>query len=211
MDNAQHAVSVFNKWAKEYQEKFMDVSLYAGPLDFFCAAVSTGEPQILELACGPGNVSKYVLDKRPDFRLYGTDLSENMIELARQNNPSAEFAVMDSRAAKDLNKQFEGILISFLLPYLSYQETDELLGDCSSVLQKDGLIYVSTIEGTYESSGLQRNSKGDLVFMHYYTEEDLQYFFDKHHLTVLKKDKINSVMGNGTEVTDLVFIGKKRA
>ena len=211
MDNAQHAVSVFNKWAKEYQEKFMDVGLYAQPLDFFCAEVPTTQPQILELACGPGNVSKYVLDKRPDFRLYGTDLSENMIELARQNNPAAEFDVMDSRAAKELNKTFDGILISFLLPYLNYQETDELLGDCSSVLQKDGLIYVSTMEGSYETSGPQRNSKGDLVVMHYYTEEDLQYFFDKHHLTVLKKDKINSVMGNGTEVVDLVFIGKKQA
>ena len=36
MDRSKEAVSLFNKWAQHYLDKYWDVSQYAGPLDFFC-------------------------------------------------------------------------------------------------------------------------------------------------------------------------------
>lgn len=55
---------------------------------------------IVEVACGPGNITKYLLNKRPGFKIGGIDLAPNMVELAKVNNPTASFQVMDSR--KDL-------------------------------------------------------------------------------------------------------------
>src|SRR6476660_8726042 len=53
------AVSLFNKLAKQYQDKYMDVSLYHHSFDIFCRHISKPNAEILELACGPGNITKY--------------------------------------------------------------------------------------------------------------------------------------------------------
>jgi 2-polyprenyl-3-methyl-5-hydroxy-6-metoxy-1,4-benzoquinol methylase len=209
MDHSQQAVSVFNRLAREYEEMFMDVSLYTEPLNRFCSLVPTPEPQVLELGCGPGNVSAYVLKQRPDFRLYGTDLSENMVAIARKNNPSATFSVMDCREAHRLQQSYKGIIASFVLPYLPYEEAGKLVADCASLLQKGGILYLSTIEGAYSSSGPKQSSRGDWVYQHYYLKEDLLGFCSKQQLNPVEEYRIKSVMGNGQEVVDLVVLAQK--
>lgn len=64
-----------------------DESLYN---DRIKETIETYNVKILEIATGPGNVVKYILCKRPDFKIFGIDLSPNMIELAKQNNPQAD-------------------------------------------------------------------------------------------------------------------------
>src|SRR5438045_2838934 len=97
MDKTKIAVDLFNKLASEYQKKYMDVSLYSDSLNLFCKLIPKQNATVLELACGPGNVTKYLLDKRPDLKILGTDLGPNMIKLARQNNPTVEFKILDCR------------------------------------------------------------------------------------------------------------------
>ncbi len=209
MDRSKEAVSLFNKWAQHYLDKYWDVSEYAGPLDFFCQELKKENPEILELACGPGNVTSYVLMKRPDFGLLGTDLSENMVQLAREKNPGATFRVMDSRDIYTLGKQYDGIIMSFLLPYLTYEETAELIGHCVSALVPGGLLYLSAIEGDHALSGPQKSSKGDIVYMHYYLPADLEAFFKQNDLHVLHESKTTTVMANGQETVDLLYVVKK--
>ena len=127
MDQNKNAVEIFNKLAEAYQEKFMNVGLYANSFQFLCNAISIEHPEILELACGPGNITKSLLNLRPDFKILGTDLSSNMIELAKVNNPSAEFKVMDSREISLLKKSFDAVICGFLLPYLSKEESIQLI------------------------------------------------------------------------------------
>jgi trans-aconitate methyltransferase len=59
--------------------------------------ITKQDADILELACGPGNITQYIISKRSDFKILGTDLAPNMIELAKINNPSAQFQLLDSR------------------------------------------------------------------------------------------------------------------
>ena len=91
MDQNKIAVDVFNKLANTYQDKYMHVDLYKDSFDFFCQNIKTENTAILEIACGPGNITKYILDKKPDLKILGIDLAPNMIDLAKVNNPSAEF------------------------------------------------------------------------------------------------------------------------
>ena len=73
MNKTRFAVHVFNKYAEVYQDKYMDVSLYHSTLDLFAASVANERAEILELACGPGNVTRYLLDKCPGWKILGTD------------------------------------------------------------------------------------------------------------------------------------------
>ena len=64
MDKTKIAVAIFNKYASEYQDKFMDLALYHDTFDLFCNLLVRENPTILELACGPGNITKYLLKKK---------------------------------------------------------------------------------------------------------------------------------------------------
>ena len=208
MDKNKNAVNIFNKYAKEYAGKFMDVSMYAATFNFFCDAIKTQNANVLELACGPGNITKYLLNKRPDFKLLGLDLAPNMVELAKENNSSAEFKVMDCREISKLNKKFDAIMCGFCLPYLSKEETAQLIIDASLLLNPNGVIYISTMEDDYAKSGFKKGSKGDEIFMHFYREDFLTKTLIENGFTILKTERIYSQMLEET-VTDLILVAKK--
>ena len=209
MDKSQIAASIFNKHAGLYQTKFMDVSLYGESFDFFCDSIKKQNAEILELACGPGNITKYLLSKRPDLKILGTDLAPNMIELARQNNPSAEFQLLDCREIISLEKTYDAIMCGFCLPYLSKEETIKLVEDASNILNTGGVIYISTMEDDYSKSGLRKGSQGDEIFMHYYLESDLTSPLIKNGFKINYIDRVISEMTDGSAVTDLILIAEK--
>src|SRR5690606_6951405 len=118
----QETRETWNNIATLYNEKFMNLSLYNESYDYICQALKQTGAKILDVGCGPGNITQYLLSKRPDFDIFGIDLAANMIELAKRNNPTARFAVMDSRQMFTLHTQFDGIVAGFCLPYLSPTE-----------------------------------------------------------------------------------------
>ncbi len=209
MDKSEFAASIFDKLAKEYQDKFMDVSLYGDTFDFFCDQIDVPNAQILEIACGPGNITQHLLRKRPDFDLLGIDLAPNMVALAQTNNPQAEFRVMDCRKISSINQRFDGVMCGFCLPYLSKEETAQLIADASKLLKPNGLFYLSTMEDDYSRSGLRKGSNGDEVFMHFYLAEDLTPMLEKNHLKIIRLARKDFPTTDGTKVIDLVIIAQK--
>ncbi|MBL4669692.1 MAG: class I SAM-dependent methyltransferase [Flavobacteriales bacterium] len=208
MTNTSTPPQIFNKYAQVYQEKFMDVSLYHKTFDFFCEAVKPKNASILELACGPGNITKYLLYKRDDFNVLGTDLAPNMIELAEANNPKAGFMLLNSKNVLSLNKKFDAIMSGFFLPYLSIEETSQLISDSSKILNPNGVIYISTIEANYKNSGLKKGSQGDEIYMYYYQEKDLIKMLEENNFTPTYIKRIISTDTNEDTVTDLIIIAK---
>ncbi|MBK6527930.1 MAG: hypothetical protein IPG07_21680 [Crocinitomicaceae bacterium] len=67
MDKTKIAIEVFDKGAELYQEKFMDLKNYHASFDVFCESVKKENAEILELGCGPGNITKYLLSKTIRF------------------------------------------------------------------------------------------------------------------------------------------------
>ncbi|MEO7483926.1 MAG: class I SAM-dependent methyltransferase, partial [Ferruginibacter sp.] len=167
-DKSQEASTIFNKYAKEYQEKFMEVNLYKDSLDAFCDLIAKENSKILDLACGPGNISRYLLNQKPGLAIMGIDLASNMVLLAKANNPDATFAVMDCRSIANLTEKYDAVVCAFCLPYLSKKETNKLIIDINSLLNEDGICYISTMEDDHKKSGYETSSQGDKVFMHYY-------------------------------------------
>jgi trans-aconitate methyltransferase len=147
MKRNKETFETWNKIALLYQNKFMDFELYNETYDFICNSIIKEKAKILEIGCGPGNITKYLLSKRPDFNIYGIDIAPNMIELAKKNNPTADFKVMDSRQISEIKTKFDGIICGFCLPYLSQIESSKLIYDSYNLLTDNGLIYISFVEG----------------------------------------------------------------
>ncbi|GET23122.1 class I SAM-dependent DNA methyltransferase [Prolixibacter denitrificans] len=164
MDAHQETFETWNKLASLYQDKFMELHLYDETYDAFCQLVTTPNAKILDIACGPGNISRYLLNKRPDFRLTGIDTAENMVALARKNNPSAEFAVMDMREIGTFSETFDGIICGFGLPYLSEADAAKLFSDAHRLLNDKGVVYISFVDGAPAQSGFKADNEGNRIY-----------------------------------------------
>ncbi len=173
MDRYKETFETWNKVASLYQEKFMDLDLYDNTYDFICNSIGKDKAKLLEIGCGPGNITKYLLSKRPDLDILGIDIAPNMIELAKKNNQTASFAIMDSRNISELKTKFDGIVCGFCLPYLSHTDSVKLISDCYDLLNEKGFIYLSFVEGDPNKSGFQIGSSGDRVYFHYYSTGEL--------------------------------------
>lgn len=208
MNQTKIAVDIFNKLADVYQDKFMDVSLYHDSFNVFCDAVKKENAEILELACGPGNITKYLLEKRTDFKILGTDLAPNMIALAKINNPTADFQLMDCRAITRLNKKFDGIMCGFGLPYLSKEEAIQFIKDSSQQLYKNGVLYISTMEDDHAKSGFKTGSTGDIMFQNFHQADYLTKALEENDFTIIHLER-KEYLHNNEKTTDLIIIATR--
>jgi cyclopropane fatty-acyl-phospholipid synthase-like methyltransferase len=210
MDKTLQAVSVFDTHAKAYQDKFMNVDLYSEALDLLCDSLKSPQSTILELACGPGNITKYLLDRKPDLKIFGTDLSVNMLELAKTNNPSATFQLMDCRDIHRIKDRYDGIVVGFCLPYLSKEEAWKLIHDASKILNPNGVLYLSTMEDDYSKSGLEASSSGNEIYMHYHQADYLMKYCIDEGFKVIHSGRKEYTDHNGKAVKDLMIVAVKR-
>ena len=168
MGRYKQTFETWNKIATIYQDKFMNLDLYDETYDFICNSITVNKAKLLEIGCGPGNITRYLLSKRPDFDILGVDIAPNMIKLAKRNNPEARFAVMDCREISKLETTYDGIICGFCLPYLSHSDVLKLIPRCFRLLNNNGLIYLSFVEGDPENSGFQTGSSGDRVYFYFH-------------------------------------------
>jgi len=208
MDKTSVAVNVFDKRAKEYEDKFMDVSLYHDTFNTFCSYLPE-KANVLELACGPGNITQYLLRQRLDLQILATDLSPRMLELARKNNPAAVFRLLDCRDIGQLEPIYDAIMCGFCLPYLSKEQSIELIHDAGTILRENGVLYLSTMEDDYSKSSLQRSSQGDELFMHFHEADYLVKALVENRFKVLDLQRKNYEGADGTKTIDLIIIAGK--
>lgn len=171
MDKTRSAVAIFDEHAQAYQDKYMDISPYRDTLDLFCEAIAREQAQVLELACGPGNLTQYLLQQRPQWQVLGTDLSTKMIQLAQLNNPTATFELMNIKAAGKLTQQFHAVICGFGLPYCSKDAALQLIADLPAILYPAGVVYLSTMEDDYSRSTYQGPSSGGAPRLYTYYHE----------------------------------------
>jgi 2-polyprenyl-3-methyl-5-hydroxy-6-metoxy-1,4-benzoquinol methylase len=170
MDKYEETFDTWNNIADLYQAKFMDLHLYNDSYDYICNSLTKQKAKLLEIGCGPGNVSKYLLSKKPDFDILGIDIAPNMIKLAKVNNPTATFKVMDSRKILDLDTKYDGIICGFCLPYMSPTESNELISNSYDLLNENGLIYLSFVEGSPDKSDFKIGAGGRVYFQYHSLE-----------------------------------------
>ena len=211
MNQNQNTIQTWDKLAQKYQDKFMDLDIYDVSYDLFCEAVADENATIIEIGCGPGNITKYLLTKHPNYKILATDVAPSMIELAETNNLSARFQVLDARDINQINQKFDAIMCGFCMPYLSKEESIQLIKDSHALLNDGGILYFSVIEDNYEKSELQTSSDGQhTMFVYFHQADYLQKAltncrFETVHLLRISYPKPNDVID-----THLIFIVRSK-
>jgi len=208
MNHNEQAVALFNKLADSYADRFMNVDSYASGFDFFLQQLKRNA-SILDVACGPGNITRYLLNKHPDLQILGIEMAPRMIELAQQNNPEATFSLHDAQSLQTLPQNFDAIVTGFLFPYLDQEAVISYLKSAFNQLNENGLLYISTIEDHYENSSLQASSTGEQLMQYFYTGDWLKKELENLGFEILNEDRVRYSGKDQKPITDVILISKR--
>jgi predicted TPR repeat methyltransferase len=209
MDHCLISASAFDRQADSYRKKFMDLTIYDDFYREFCDLLTPGRARVLDAACGPGNVSHYLMARRPDLDMMGIDLPPRMVELARKAVPSAQFAVHDCRHLLDLQRRFDGIICAFGLPYLLPEEVTAFVGAAGEALDSGGVLCLSVMLGNRQDSGFHLCSNGDQVYINYHSEDHITRSLGERGFSVVRQSHMASPSAASKATIDLIVIAKK--
>ena len=209
MDRYEITFETWNKLALLYQEKFMHLDIYNDTYDRFCHLAGLIGKRILEIGCGPGNITRHLVSYNANFNITAVDVAPEMVKLAKANNPTVTVEVMDCRNLTGFSELFDGIIAGFCIPYLSNEDCSAFIRACSSLLQQHGILYISAIKGDYSQSGFESGSTGNIVFVYYYDESFFEMVLAKNGLNILHKFDIAYKLQNKPDQKHLVYIAQK--
>ena len=209
MEHYKESIHTFNHLAQGYQDKFMNVEIYNDSYNSLIKHIKNSGAKILDAGCGPGNISRYLLQKEPGYQILGIDMAPKMIELAQNNNPGAKFKIWDCLKLDELNEKFDSIICGFCMPYLSGEECALLIKQSASVLNTNGVFYCSVIEDDPIKSGYEMSSNGESkAYVYYHEEKYLLNALQKSSIHVLETTRIPYSKNDGNIQTHLVLIGR---
>lgn len=90
MENFDISVQRFDEFAAEYAQRFMNHESYMDSINRFCILIKSNQPKILELGCGPGNVTRLLKLRFPESEITAVDLAPKMIEIAQKQLPDID-------------------------------------------------------------------------------------------------------------------------
>ena len=203
------SVATFDRLADRYAEKYFHLDLYDRYLERFVTRIESQGAGVLDVACGPGNVSAYLAKARPDLKLVGIDLAEGMVKQARMRVPSAKFQVMDCRQIDGLEQVFDASAFAFGLSYLTDDDANRFFTSLNATLTDSAMLYLSTITGEPSWSGFETSSSGDRVYLKYRSVADVVSMVERAGYRVDFTEVIASPANAPKLTQDLILIAQR--
>lgn len=204
----QNTINTWKQLSSVYHEKFKDIRLYDASYEAFASRLQPSS-SLLEIGCGPGTATHWLKNRLPHASILATDVASEMIEEAQKHVSDVHFQVLDAREVHTLNQQFDAIFSGFCIPYLAKNDLDQFVRSISTLLTKNGILYLSCIEKNYDQSFTQTGSTGHKMSVFYYLEQDLLDLFEQHGLKHLETIRIDYPLPTGDSDTHLIVIGSR--
>lgn len=208
MDRISKTIAAYDKACGAFNDKFREFPPYVEKVKDFIELLEPGM-KVLDLGCGPGNVSRQLMLSGKEFRIEGIDLSEEMVKLARKNVPSGNFSCGDIRDISFAGESFAAVFLSFCIVHLNESEMADLLAKVSGYLKRGGLLYVSFMEG--KKDGFERTSfSEDEIFYCYHSSEKVEKILKDNHLSIKSLSKQGYIESDGSVTTDVFIFAVKQ-
>ncbi len=116
-------------------------------LDLLASKLEKGA-SIIDLGCGNGRAVKYLIDK--GFNGIGVDVSEKMLELARNHIPKGKFFNTDFNELDFNEGSFDAVISFFALNHIPKDEFKKVMLSSKNILKKNGLLLLGMVKGDSE-------------------------------------------------------------
>lgn len=167
------------------------------------------DSDILDLGCGPGNVISFLSSIKGNTQIDAIDLSNQMLDIAKENLPHINCIREDVRNIDKLEKKYDVVIASFIVVHLNNDETKHLIRVISQTLKPNGLLYMSFIKGVKQGFEVTSFSLGNLIFYNYYEEKFILHELAKNKLQLFDISKKEYIKSNNTSIMHVYLIAQK--
>jgi SAM-dependent methyltransferase len=178
-EKVEHRATVAGYWdavAERYVELFRD-EFQGKPFDrrilaSFAEELAAGAT-VCDAGCGPcGHVTRLLADA--GLNAVGVDISPRCIELARKEQPSLRFEVMDMAGMDFADGEFQGLVAYYSLHYQPKLSLGGVIREFARVLYPAGLLLIVVKEGCGEGWIADPMGSSQQVFWCDFQPEELQ-------------------------------------
>lgn len=143
-DHLKKTIAVYDLIAQDYAKK-IDAYTPRPEQEKFISLLPK-YAKILDAGCGPGRDCDYFV--KHGFNVIGVDLSENLLTIARQRVPEANFLKQDLRKLNFPLNSFDGIWACASLHHMYRRDVPKALINFYRILKPEGILFVMVKEGT---------------------------------------------------------------
>ena len=203
----QRTVKAYNKNVAAYAARFDNYEVYQRKITDFQKKYIPKGATILDLGCGPANNIKTLADLDDTLTFTGIDLSDEFIRLAKQRFPQFSFLHQDI-CDLHLTRTYQTALASFCIVHLDNNETENFLRTISELLDDNGYLYLSYMNG--DSQGFESTSfSKDKIFFNYFRDEYIINILSSSNIKVLEIGKEDYLEEDGAITTDTFIYAQK--
>lgn len=185
--NDSVVIPTYNKIAQKYTDTYFNDVLEIPRVDKFISSLLT-DANVLDIGCGPGNWTKYLMDK--GFDVEGIDLSTEMIRIAKEKVPQGKFKLMDMRKLDYPDETFDGIMSFYSLIHIPSEQIISVLRELFRVLKSSGVLMLVVQEGEADRVVKEPMSPEDKTFINFFTIERLTKFLEETGFKVFHQEKV---------------------
>lgn len=191
-------IKTYDKMANDYKRRYRksnDQNVMKPYLDKFLSMLQTSK-KVLDIGSGAGFDAKYLSDNGCD--VIGIDLSVELLKIAKDIAPMANFRKMDMREMNFPLDCFDGVwaLDSFL--HIPKTQMSEVLFDTHKILKRNGIMFTAFKQGTGERFVINKgadNLQGAKRFFAFYEEDEIRSLLKKAGFRILELTE-NTNRGN---------------
>jgi len=140
LDLRQQTIDVYNQNALAMAKKFRATPPRLRHINAALDAFGASEPKVLEIGCGDGRDAKEIVKLAGSY--LGIDISEELIKLAKEYVPNAEFEVADAVTFR-YPKKIDIVLAFASFLHLSEDEVKIVLDKLAESVVTEGIVYLS--------------------------------------------------------------------
>lgn len=184
-----------NVWNNSHRKHFHGTIIYDDWLEKepFKTVVDNCEGKIMDLGCGQGNNTLFLINKNKD--VLSCDLSDEALKIVKENIKGAKVFQLDMSKKFDFEDDtFEIIVADLSLQYFDEKTTFDIVNELKRILCKNGhlILRLSSVNDTNYGALLGEKIENNFYFVEkrnkrYYDERDIRYFFDKFNICFLEE------------------------
>lgn len=152
-------------------EKFDNIGVRTEDIDKLFSLLNTKDPFVFEIWCANGRGAKEMVNRTD--RYLGVDISEGLIEIARNNNPEGKFKVADAEMVS-FPENINAVVAFASLLYVDINGLKKVLQKAHDALNHKGIVYISLKEGEYSESGHTKADQFGTRTYYFYTPETVK-------------------------------------
>lgn len=206
MSNKEITKQSYQLIAKEFANNVAELAPIAS-IEKFMDLIDNTNAKIIDIGCGSGRDAKIFTDK--GLEVIGIDFCSNLIDIAKNHAPLAQFQLMDIEEMDFSPNSFDGAWAACSLLHIAKKSFPEVLQKINHILKKDAIFYLALKRGQGETIEQDLRYQGDIKkFWSFYEEDELKTILRNAKFEILECSLVERSVDYQTHQAFRVFCQK---